>query len=278
MKVAAAQIACVPGAVATNLREIGQFAERAKEAGAELVVFPEMADTGYVMPVIQEAAQPWSKGAVPALREMARRLSLAIVCGVSQREGTAIYNAQVVIDAAGEIAGCYRKTHLFRCGALDETTCFTPGAEISSCDLGGFRLGLAICYDLRFPEIFRRLATEERTTVFIVSSAWPFPRVEHLRVLSQARAIENQSYLVLANRVGSDDGTSFCGHSAVIDPAGAILAAGSADRAELIVADLEQADLTSVRQRMQVFAHRREELYAAGVGKDGGGRERELTI
>ena len=97
--------------------------------------------------------------------------------------------------------------------------------------------------------------------VFVISSAWPFPRVEHLRVLATARAIENQSYVILANRVGRDEGAPFCGTSAVIDPYGVVVAAASPDRAELIVADLSQEVLNTVRERMPVLAHRREDLY-----------------
>jgi len=260
MKVAAAQIDCTPGDLEQNLRRIAALTERAQAAGAELVVFPEMADTGYALPAIREAARPWSEGTVSALQEMARRFSIAILCGLSEREGDAIYNAQILLDATGKIVGSYRKTHLFRAGTFDEAECFTPGDQIATCDLGGFRLGLSICYDLRFPEIYRAQAIGGQANVLIVSAAWPFPRAEHLRVLAQSRAIENQSYLILANRVGTDTGATFCGGSAVIDPYGTLLAA-SPDREELVLADLSQQTLASIRERMTVFAHRRTDLY-----------------
>jgi predicted amidohydrolase len=261
MKIAAAQISCVPGEVETNLRKIVSFAEGAKAAGATLVAFPEMADTGYVMSVIRQAARPWSEGVVPALQELAKRLSLAIICGVSERVGGTIYNSQVLIDSSGQVVGRYRKTHLFCAGSADEKECFTAGNELQSYDYGEFRLGLSICYDLRFPEIYRKLATEQAANVFIISSAWPFPRLEHLRVLCQARAIENQSYLVLANRVGTDERLTFCGASAIIDPSGAILACASSEREKLVMAELSQETLETVRERMAVFAHRRNDLY-----------------
>jgi omega-amidase len=267
VKIAAAQIACVPGEVETNLGKIGEFAQQAKESGAELVVFPEMADTGYVMSVIRDAARPWSEGAVPALQEIAKRLSLAIICGVSEREDELIYNSQVFIDASGTIIGSYRKTHLFCAGSLDEKECFTQGDELKSYRLGGFQLGLSICYDLRFPEIYRRLAGEERANVLVVSSAWPFPRDEHLRILTLARAIENQSYAVLANRVGTDERVAFCGSSRIVDPNGVILAAASSDREELVVAEITQDALTTVRSRMAVFADRRNDLYAHSTSR-----------
>ncbi|MGH7935425.1 MAG: nitrilase-related carbon-nitrogen hydrolase, partial [Chthoniobacterales bacterium] len=154
------------------------------------------------------------------------------------------------------------KTHLFCAGSADEKECFTAGDELQSYDYGKFRLGLTICYDLRFPEIYRKLATEQSANAFIISSAWPFTRLEHLRILCQARAIENQSYLVLANRVGTDERLTFCGASAIVDPTGAVLACASSGREELIMAELSQEALETVRERMAVFAHRRSDLYA----------------
>lgn len=261
MRVAVGQIACVLGDIDANVRKLREFARRAKDAGAELVVFPEVSDLGYSMPVIREHAKPSSEGAVPQLRQLARELSLAIICGVSERDGACIFNAQVCIDASGEIIARYRKTHLFNAGRIAEHDCFAAGDAFTTASINGFRAGLTICYDLRFPEVYRRLAIEEQANVFIISSAWPFPRVDHQRVLATARAIENQSYLVLANRVGKDEGVTFCGSSAIIDPYGVVIAAASADREELVVADLSGSVLHAVRSRMSVFEHRRAELY-----------------
>lgn len=238
MKIAAAQISCVLGDLSANLAKIRAFSSRAKAAGADLIVFPEMVDTGYAMPVIQAHASPWSEGAVPELKKIAKSIAIALISGVSERDGACIYNSQVFVDASGEIVAKYRKTHLFTPVPIEEHKCFSPGNELSSLAFGGFRLGLSICYDLRFPEVYRRLAVENEANVFIISSAWPFPRVEHFRILATARAIENQSYVVSANRIGTDDGTSFCGASAIIDPYGVIIAAASSDREELIHADI----------------------------------------
>ena len=261
MKIAAAQIASTPGDLDANLHAIHDFASRAQESGASLVVFPEMIDTGYSMPVIQKHATSWNEGAVPQLQKMAKQLSLAIIAGVSDRDGLCIYNAQVFIDAGGNIRAKYRKTHLVTAAPLDERSVFTAGDAFVSCEFDKFNLGLTICYDLRFPEVCRTLAVEHRANVFINSSAWPFPRLEHLRILALARAIENQCYLILANRVGTDDGVTFCGTSAIIDPYGVIVAAASADREELIQAEISEEVINSVRKRMAVFDHRRTDLY-----------------
>ena len=261
MKVAAAQIACVPGDIAANLGKIRNFTEQAKDTGADLIVFPEMVDTGYAMQLIQKHATSWNEGAVPELRAIAKKLSIPMVAGVSERDGSRIYNAQAFINRSGEIVTKYRKTHLVAAAPLDERPYFTPGGEFSSSRIDEFVLGLTICYDLRFPEVSRALVVDHEVNVIINSSAWPFPRVEHLRVLALARAIENQSYLILANRVGTDDGVTFCGTSAIIDPYGVILAGASADREELIMAEISEEVLKSVRDRMRVFEHRRDDLY-----------------
>ncbi len=261
MKIAVAQISCSLGNPEANLLKVRDFSRRAKEAGAELIVFPEMIDTGYSMPVVQIHAASWTGGFVPGLQKTARELSIAIVCGVSERVGSSIYNSQVFIDSHGNIAAKYRKTHLYAVAPVEEQTCFAPGDTFTTFALGNLRFGFSICYDLRFPEMYRKLATGQKVGAFIVSSAWPFPRLEHFRILAMARAIENQSYVVASNRVGKDDDLWFCGSSAIIDPRGVVIAAASADREELIQADLSEDLVISVRSRVESFAHRRPDLY-----------------
>jgi len=261
MKIAAAQISCVLGDFNTNLRKVRDFAVLAKKSGAELIVFPEMVDTGYSMPVIQKHAKKWSDGAVPELQEIAKETSIAIVAGISDRDGESIFNAQVFVSAQGENLAKYRKTHLVTAAPLDERVCLSPGNQFVSCRVENFNVGLSICYDLRFPEMARTLVVERGANVIVNSSAWPVVRAEHLRILALARAVENQSYFIIANRVGTDDGVTFCGSSLIIDPSGAILAAASPDREELIEAEISEQLIADVRARVSVFAHRRAELY-----------------
>jgi len=261
MKIAVAQISCSLGDSAANLLKVRDFCARARETDADLIVFPEMIDTGYSMPAIQAHAASWSGGFVPGLQEIARQLSIAIVSGVSERDGASIYNSQVFVDQQGNIIAKYRKTHLYAVAPVEEQTCFAAGDRFASFAFGNLHLGFSICYDLRFPEMYRKLVVEQNVGAFIVSSAWPFPRVEHFRTLAMARAIENQSYVIASNRVGKDDDLWFCGSSAIIDPRGVLIAAASADREELIHADLSQELVLSVRSRVGSFAHRRQDLY-----------------
>jgi predicted amidohydrolase len=261
MKVEAAQISCALGDFDANLRKIGDLTSRAKEGGAELVVFPEMSDTGYSMPVIKEHARSWKDGAVVDLQKIAKENSIAIVAGISEREGESIFNAQVLIDAKGEVLAKYRKTHLVTAAPLDERVCLSPGNEFVACKIDNFQVGLSICYDLRFPETARTLVVKHGANIIVNSSAWPVVRAEHLRILAVARAVENQSYFIIANRVGTDDGVTFCGGSLIVDPSGKLLAAASADREELIQAEIASEVITDVRSRVPVFEHRRADLY-----------------
>src|SRR5215470_2463809 len=261
MKVAVAQISCSLGDPEANLFKVQDFSQRAKEAGAELILFPEMIDTGYAMPVIKKYANHWNTGFVARLQEIANELSLAIVSGVSERDGSTIYNSQVLVDTKGDIVAKYRKTHLYAVAPVGEQTCFTAGDAFASFALGDLRFGFSICYDLRFPEMYRKLVTEKKVDAFIISSAWPFPRVEHWCVLAKARAIENQSYVIASNRVGKDDDLWFCGNSAIIDPRGVTLAAASPDREDLVHADVSGELVQSVRRRMDSLGHRRQDLY-----------------
>src|SRR5215471_9718358 len=147
MKVAVAQIACSLGDPEANLSKVRDCSRRAKDAGAELIVFPEMTDTGYSMPVIQKHAGHWKTGFVAGLEEIAKELPMAIVSGVSERDGSSIYNSQVLVGANGDIVAKYRKTHLYAVAPVEEQRCFAPGNAFASFELGDLRFGFSICYD-----------------------------------------------------------------------------------------------------------------------------------
>jgi predicted amidohydrolase len=166
-----------------------------------------------------------------------------------------------LVDSKGELLAKYRKTHLVTAAPLDERVCFSPGNEFVTSKLGDFNVGLSICYDLRFPEMSRALVVKHGANVIVNSSAWPVVRAEHLRILAVARAVENQSYFIVANRIGTDDGVMLCGGSLIVDPGGKILAVGSPDREELIEAEISDDVIDEVRNRVPAFAHRRPELY-----------------
>jgi predicted amidohydrolase len=144
---------------------------------------------------------------------------------------------------------------------LDEPKYLSGGASRAEVfELDGVKMGLIICYDLRFPELARRLALEGAQVLHIVAE-WPSARKDHWRALQLARAIENQMPVVSCNRVGATGGTEFCGTSMVIDAWGNVLAEGSEDREETLTASVDLREVPNVRKRVPVFESRVPELY-----------------
>ena len=260
MKIAVAQMKCVLGDVPANCRTLASLVERAGGHGCDVIVFPEICDTGYEMSVIREQASAWPGLPFDTAQSAAAKHGVHVICGLSEREGQSIYNSAAVFSPKGDLLAKYRKAHLFTPSPVNEDRCFTAGSSLEVVNIGGLKWGLMICYDLRFPELARALAVQG-AEVLALCTAWPFPRVAHLQTLVQARAIENQTYVVSANRVGTDGPVTFCGSSCIIDPYGVIVASAAVDREELLIGEINRETLVWVRGRMPVFAGRRADLY-----------------
>jgi len=260
MKIGIAQINCSPGDVKANLEKITQLTQSAKKKGCEVIIFPEMADTGYEMATIKNSASTWEEEPFKIIQQAAIKNNIRIVCGISERIKDKIYNSIVVINEQGNLLGKYQKTHLAAYPPFNEHRIITPGDSLAVIPIGGFKIGLMICYDLRFPEIARSL-TLKGVDILVLCSAWPFPRLTHWETLIRARAIENQAYFIAANRVGSVGRVNFCGSSRIVDPYGVVVSSASEIREELIVGDLNKDTILSVREQMPVFSHRRSDLY-----------------
>ncbi|MDZ7317539.1 MAG: carbon-nitrogen family hydrolase [candidate division KSB1 bacterium] len=261
MKVAVAQMKCTVGNIDANIEQMTAWAKNAADQGCQVIVFPETVDTGYEMTVIREKADFWPGRSFLSVQQIARAHQIHVIAGISEREKDQIYNTIAVFDPNSSLVGKYRKAHLAAYPPLDEDSCFSPGNSLSIATIGEMNWGLLICYDLRFPEMARSLVLKG-AEVLVLCSAWPFPRVTHWKTLTAGRAIENQAYVVAANRTGSDGPVTFCGSSCIIDPYGAVLASAAEDREELLVAEIRKGVLTTVRSRMPIFRHRRPELYA----------------
>ena len=261
MKIAIAQIDCALGDVASNCSKIPVYAKRAKEQGGDVIVFPEMMDTGYEMTMIQQVASSWTDQPFAVAKDAARDCGMYLICGLSEREGENIYNSIAVFDPAGSLIGSYRKTHLFSVEPVNEDRYLAAGDSLEIVDIGGMRWGLSICFDLRFPEVYRALV-KRGAEVMVVCAAWPVPRQSHWKMLTVARAIENQSYVVAANRIGTD-GLKFCGSSCIVDPYGDVIASGSEASEELVVAEIDQKTITTLRDDMPLLKNRRENLYGS---------------
>lgn len=245
----------------TNLRRGERFVAQAAARGSTLVLFPELWTTGYALDRAEELASPLGQGAFAEMARWAQTYNVWIVGSVLERWGNGFANTAVLAAPSGEIHGVYRKVHLF--GLMDEDRYLRPGHEAPVWASPWGRTALAICYDLRFPELFRRYALEGATVV-LVPAEWPHPRLHHWRVLVQARAIENQCFVAACNRVGSAKEEHFCGHSMVVSPWGDVIAEAGEEEI-LLTATLNLEQAATVRQRIPVFRDRRPDVYAAGV-------------
>jgi predicted amidohydrolase len=260
MKVGIAQISCTPGDVSANCARIVAFARKAHEAGCDLVVFPELTDTGYDLRTIRKSASSWMGLPLSLLRKTAAGLNLHMICGLTEKEAGTIYNSLAVINPQGEVIGRYRKTHLFASGTTDERRYFSAGSAFELVHIGVMRAGLAICYDLRFPEMSRALTLNGAETL-LFSAAWPLARIQHWQALLTARAIENQCAVIGCNRVGTDAKLTFGGSSCILGPGGELIAQGSTDTEELVVGEINRTSIARARSAMQVFRDRRRDLY-----------------
>jgi predicted amidohydrolase len=260
VKVGLAQIDCAVGGVEENCARIAEFCRSAAGAGCDAVIFPEMADTAYVPEVISGSASSWDGLPYQTLQRCALEQGLFVVCGLSEREADRIYNAQAVFAPDGSLLGRYRKTHLFTPDPIHEERIFSPGDDLTLLPIGNLFWGFSICYDLRFPELYRLLALRG-ADVFVNSTAWPMRREKHWDLLSRARAVENQAYFIGVNRVGSDNEFRFGGRSRIIDPLGEPVAEASGDREELLVGDIDIEKIRRVRVKMPIFSSRRGDIY-----------------
>jgi deaminated glutathione amidase len=249
-----------------------RLVERAAARGAELVVLPEKW-TGYGSEeLLHAAAEDLATGpTVAALGSWAARHGLTIVGGsITERRADAsaderFSNTCVVVDPAGRLAAVYRKTHMFDVDVngqrYRESDLERPGDELVQCDIAGWTTGLSICYDLRFPELFRIHALSGATLVTVPAAFTAFTGKDHWSVLLRARAIENQLYVVAANQHGPHgDGKASFGRSMIVDPWGVMLAQAP-DEDAVIVADLDRDRLERVRAQVPALANRAEHVY-----------------
>lgn len=174
------------------------------------------------------------------------------------------YASCLVYSPEGKEVGCYNKMHLFDVEVSDskgkyrESDDFIPGRRPELVDIGAAKVGLSICYDLRFPELYRYLVDQGATILTVPSAFTKMTGAAHWELLLRARAIENQSYVLAANQAGTHpDGRQTYGHSMIISPWGEILAQAPAEGASVIMAELDMQQLTSIRQKMPCLNHRR---------------------
>lgn len=240
------------GALAVVAGRVGAAAE----AGAEVVVLPEIWTPGYFAFDQYEAASEHSNTIRDHLSKLAASQGIHLHGGsFVERQDGRLYNLSVLFGPDGSVLAEYRKMHLFGYGSR-EPEVLSPGTAPTVVDTAVGKVGMAVCYDLRFPELFREM-TDRGAELILVASAWPHPRVGAWMTLARARAIENQVFVVAANGVGpTQSGPSLCGTSGIYDPWG-VAVAGGGDEPAVVTARIDMSRVADARGRLRQLADRR---------------------
>lgn len=247
--------------VLANLETCRARVRRAAELGAGLVVFPEMALTGFSMNATSSAEHVGDSSSIRALADAAVASGVGVAFGMVIHGERRPRNAMVVLDGHGVQRAVYGKVHPFALGGEHEH--YEAGDELVVAELDGVAFGLAICYDLRFPELFRAMAAD--CDALLVIASWPVQRIEHWFALLRARAIESQCYVVAVNRTGADGaGMDHPPSSCVFGPGGESVAAVATD-GDIAVFDVDPAVVRAYRSKLPFLPDRVPAVYARPV-------------
>lgn len=263
VNVALTQISCKVGDKDFNIKKIERYVKQAKEKRANLIVFPELALTGYTCrDLVYELAEPIPGPSVHLLEGLARKEKMHIVLGMLERSSkakAALYNTAVLIGPKGFI-GKYQKMHLPTHSVFEEKRYFRWGYRTPVFDTSLGKLGLIICYDVFFPEITRLLRLKGAQLVICISAS-PSVRRGFFEVLTKARALENTMFLAYVNLVGIEDGLQFWGGSRMIGPSGRILAQAKYDEEDMVVTNIDYSDMDRIGVFVPMLRDLRPELF-----------------
>ncbi len=257
LNISLAQINITLGDVRKNFNTMQEWAVEAARRESHLLVLPELWSTGYALSSAKELASELNKGMFAQVTTVATQNKLSIVGSILEKRGMEVANSAAFFAPNGRMMGVYRKIHLFR--LMEEDKWLQAGSAPLAMDLPWGNTAIAICYDLRFPELFRRYAVDGAKMV-IIPAEWPVERVEHWRALLQARAIENQLYIVACNSAGQTGDVTFGGHSMIVDPWGKIVIEGG-ESPMMLTAEIETDLVDETRRKIPVFEDRRSDLY-----------------
>lgn len=242
-----------------NFLRVSELIQKAAEGQPDVIVLPETWNTGFYPKEDPDAlADPEGSRTKALLGELAAKSNVNLVAGsVSALRDGKLYNTSYIFDREGKCIASYDKTHLF--SPMGENQIYTAGNHLCCFTLDGIRCGVIICYDLRFPELTRKLCLQGVDVLFAVSQ-WPAARISHLRTLTAARAIENQVFVACCNSCGRAGDTVYGGNSVILDPLGEPLAlAGSSE--QLLTAECDLNILPRIRNTIPVFRDRRSDIY-----------------
>jgi len=246
-----------------NLLKIEKLTREAKQQGADLAVFPELALTGYVvLDQIYELAETVPGPTTAKVEALAKQTGMHIIFGMpelSEKTQGTIFNTAVLVGPLGLI-GKYRKMYLPTHSVFEEKRYFRPGYEVAAfkTDLGN--IGLSICYDVFFPEVFR-LTRLKGAQLIICISASPAVRRSYFEILTSARALENTAYLAYVNLAGVEDGLQFWGGSRLVSPTGDVVAKARYDEEDFVICEVDFGDLRTAETFIPTLRDLRPELY-----------------
>ena len=226
----------------TNKKKILSFVQDIK--GVELFIFPEMTLSGFTMKS-DEMSETINGDSFRFFSSIAKEKSTNIFAGIIERRNNRIYNTLIHIKPDGNLVKLYRKVHPF--SFSNENAHYNAGVKPAMTKIKKWKIGLSICYDLRFPELFRKYG-KKRAHLIVNIANWPDTRIEHWRTLLKARAIENQCYVAGVNRVGDDPKLTYTGFSSVFDPMGKEIVAVENEE-KVIVVDLDKNYVNEVREK-----------------------------
>jgi omega-amidase len=257
LTVSLAQMNVKAGNPRANWEQMQAMTQEAARRGSDLVLLPELWDNGYALEKAKDTASPIGGGLFAQVATLARSANIHILGSMLEKRGVGVYNSAALFSPRSGVMGAYRKIHLF--GLMNEPSFLSPGESPLTLDTPWGRSGIAICYDLRFPELLRRYAVEGAKVLFLPAE-WPEARLAHWRSLLQARAIENQYFVVACNAVGEHNGTVYGGHSMVFDPWGELMAECGRDET-MITVKIDTDKVDPIRAQMPVLQDRRANLY-----------------
>jgi len=264
-KIALAQIGCKRADKKENLKKIENFVEKAKNQSADLIVFPELSLTGYVVrDQIYELAETIPGPSTQVIEKIAEKTQTYIVFGMpelSEKTQATIYNTAVLVGPKGYI-GKYRKMYLPTHSVFEEKRYFRPGYQAVAFDTEIGKIGLIICYDIFFPEV-SRLTRLKGAQLIVCISASPAVRKTFFEILTAARAIENTAFLAYVNLVGIENGLQFWGGSRLIAPNGKVLAKAKYDEEDLVMCDVNYSDIKPIETFVPTLKDLRPELFDA---------------
>lgn len=261
MKVSMYQMKITPGNPLENMKKVrGWIEKEVYNSEPDLIVLPEMWTTSYTLEDIHHQADNNGQKIIPFLQEIAKSLNIHIVGGsFANKVNGKVYNTTIVINRQGEIVYLYDKVHLVP--MLNEPKYLTGGQKVPEVfELDGVKMGIIICYDLRFPEVIRPLALEGAEVLFIVAE-WPIERINHWKNIQITRAIENQMFVVSCNNVGSHQSDTFGGTSMVVNPWGDTLLKGTTTDEESLTITIDVGETSKAREKVPVFSSRVPDLY-----------------